>query len=127
MPSMHPTSDFTDQCFESIFVSSSPAPPAVTHFQVSAPPTVTLGVDFFVAVSALDATENIVTTYDGEVIWSSTDGSFGPPASPTNLVAGTGNFQTQGGMLTLGPQTVTVNDSIDAGLTGTSDSIEVVL
>lgn len=127
MPSMIVTRDFLDDAFQAMFSAEVPAPPEVDHFQVSAPPTVTLAVDFFIDVTALDVGNNVVTSYNGEVVWSSTDGSFGAPASPSNLVSGTGNFMTQGGMVNLGPQTVTVNDSVNSALTGTSDSIEVVL
>ena len=63
-------------------IVASAAPPVATHFGVSAPSNVTVGVAFNVTVTALDAGGGTVTTYGGTVHFTLTDGTatFQPTA-----------------------------------------------
>ena len=93
-----------------------------THFMVSASITQTAGVAFNVAVSALDASNAIVTGYTGTVHFTSSDGAAVLPANST-LTNGTGNFSVT--LNTLGSQTITATDTVTATITGTSSAITV--
>jgi hypothetical protein len=72
-------------------------------------------------VTALDASNNVFTSYSGTVHFTSTDGQATLPANST-LTMGTGNFSAT--FNTLGNQTITATDS--ASLTGKSSAIDVV-
>jgi len=77
---------FLDACGSG---SSTPAPPSVTHFSVSAPTPAIVGVSFQITVTALDASGNVVTSFDGFVTLTSSDAQAVLPSIP--LVAGTGS------------------------------------
>ena len=102
----------------SINVTGSPA----THFSVVAPANDTPGTSFSFTVSALDASNNLVTNYAGTVYFRSTDGQAVLPATST-LTNGTGTFSAT--MKTFGGQTITATDTATASITGTSNSINV--
>jgi len=90
-----------------------------THFSVAAPPTATTGTPFSVSVTALDASNNTVSSYSGTVQFTSSDGQAVQPASAT-LSGGTGIFP-----LTLniaGSPTITASA---ASLKGTSNAIAI--
>jgi hypothetical protein len=97
---------------------------SATHFLVTATSPVTSYVSFStVTVSALDAFGNTATIYAGTVRFTSTDPGAVTPADST-LTNGVGSFQV--GFKTAGTQTVTVTDTVNALITGTSNSITVL-
>ena len=100
--------------------SSSPPAPA-THFSVTAPTAPTAGTAFTLTVTALDASNNTVTTYSGTVRFTSTDDQAALPANST-LTNGSGSFSAT--LQTAGSQTITAND-LTASIAGTSPSIDV--
>jgi len=102
--------------------SSSPPPPSATHFSVAAPASVTAGTAFDFTLTALDATNNVVTGYAGTVRFTSTDGQAGLPGNST-LTNGAGTFQVM--LKTPGSQTIATTDSVTTTITGTSNSIQV--
>jgi len=102
--------------------SSSPPPPSATHFSVAAPASVTAGTAFDFTLTALDATNNVVTGYAGTVHFTSTDGQAGLPGNST-LTNGAGTFQVM--LKTPGSQTIATTDSVTTTITGTSNSIQV--
>jgi len=55
--------------------SASSGSAAATHFSVVAPGAATAGTSFHFTVTALNASNNIVTGYTGTVHFTSTDGS----------------------------------------------------
>jgi hypothetical protein len=61
--------------------STSSSFAAATHFSVTAPATATTGTAFQITVTALDASNNTVTTYSGTVHFTSTDGQAVLPAT----------------------------------------------
>jgi hypothetical protein len=73
-------------------------------------------------VTALDASNNVVTRYSGTVHFASTDGQAALPANST-LMSGTGTFSVT--LKTAGGQTITATDAATASITGTSNSIDV--
>ena len=94
----------------------------LTRFQVVAPADVTTGVSFNFTVTALDQFSNPFTTYAGTVHFVTTDGSGTVPVNST-LVAGVRTFSAT--LVTLGNQTITVNDVATPAITGTSNTIAV--
>src|SRR5271166_4331832 len=69
--------------------NSTPPPPSVTHFSVSAPSLAIVGVPFQITVTALDASGNVVTSFNGVDVLTSSDAQAVLP--PIALVAGTGS------------------------------------
>jgi hypothetical protein len=95
-----------------------------THFAVTAPATVTAGITVSFMVTALDATNNVVTRYSGTVHFSSTDAQATLPANST-LTSGTGTFSVT--LKTVGGQIIAASDTaVAASITGTSMSINVI-
>jgi hypothetical protein len=97
------------------------APPA-THLVLSTPASTTSGTPFTFTVTALDATNAVATGYTGTVHFSSTDPSATLPANAM-LTSGSGTFSTT--LRTLGNQTLTATDTVNAAVTGTSNVILV--
>lgn len=83
--------------------SSTPPPPSVTHFSVSAPSPAIVGVSFQITVTALDATGNVVTSFNGVVTLTSSDAQA--VLQPIALLAGTGSGPVI--LQTPGSQTIT--------------------
>ncbi len=88
------------------------APAAATHFIVSAPSTATAGSAFNFTVTALDAFNNLATSYAGTGHFTSSDGAATLPAGST-LTGGTGSFSAT--LRTVGTRTITVTDGAVAG------------
>ena len=100
-------------------------PTTATHFAVSAPANAIAGTSFTgLTVTALDATNSVVTSYNGTVHFttSDTNGQVTLP-SDTTLNSGTGTFSAT--LVTAGTQTITVRDAQSASVTGTSGAISV--
>ncbi len=95
---------------------------AATHFSVSAPGTATAGTAFSVTVTALDASNAVVTGYTGTVHFTSSDGAAVLPANSA-LTNGVGTFSAT--LKTPGAQTITATDTVTATITGTSGAITV--
>jgi hypothetical protein len=73
-------------------------------------------------VTALDASNETVTTYSGTVRFTSTDLQAALPANST-LTNGIGTFSTT--LRTAGSQTITATETVTASSAGTSPSIDV--
>ncbi len=96
---------------------------SATHFTVSAPTTATAGVAFNnLVVTALDASNNTVTSYSGTVHFISSDGQAVLPANST-LTNGARTFSAT--LKTAGTQTITATDTVTNSITATSNSISV--
>ncbi|GIQ77493.1 cadherin repeat domain-containing protein [Bradyrhizobium sp. RD5-C2] len=93
-------------------------PGVATHFSVSLPANGTAGTPGSVIVTALDAFNNVATSYSGIVHFTSSDGSAVLPADMT-LTNGTGSFNET--FKTAGSQTVTATDTVSA-INGTSNT-----
>jgi predicted outer membrane repeat protein len=109
------------------------APRIVTHFMVCPPRCVTAGKPFYFKVTALDAQNDIVTTYAGTVYFTTTDTGLGVQLpAPSTLTDGTGTFCAT--LSTAGCQTITATQEtlVLAGpgrghkITGTSWPITVL-
>ncbi|GAA2607317.1 beta strand repeat-containing protein [Paractinoplanes durhamensis] len=96
-------------------------PVTVTHFAVTAPASATAGTTVTVTVTAKDAGDNTVTSYDGTVAWTSTDAAAVLPSSPTSISNGVGTARVTFG--TSGGRTVTATDT--GSITGTSNNVQV--
>ena len=94
-----------------------------THFSVTAPASVTAGTAFNFTVTALDASNNTVTTYAGTVHFTSTDGQATLPPNST-LTNGTGNFSVA--LKTTGNQSITATDIVTASITGISNLVNII-
>jgi hypothetical protein len=96
--------------------------PFVATLSVTASATVTAGTPFNITVSALDAANNVVTTYAGTVHFTSTDAQAILPTD-SKLTNGVGNFSAT--LKTPGGRTITATDTVTTSITGTSASIAV--
>jgi hypothetical protein len=117
----------TDSAASSITGASGPitvSAAAASHFAVTAPSNVTSGTPFLFTVTAEDPFNNAASTYGGTVHFSTSDSGVGVVV-PTNstLTAGVGTFSAT--LTTLGIQTITATDTLNAAITGSSVGIEV--
>jgi probable HAF family extracellular repeat protein len=96
--------------------------PATTHFSVSTVSSASSGTPFNFTVTALDPSNNTVTTYAGTVHFTSTDGHAVLPANAT-LTNGTGTFSAT--LKTVGSQTITATDTVTVSITGSSNAVSV--
>src|ERR1035437_8273112 len=101
--------------------SSTPPPLVATPFSVNAPATAIAGRGINITVTALDASNNTVTSYSGTVHFTSTDGQAALPADST-LTNGTGTFSAT--LETVGGKRFTAPDTVTVWIAGTSNSIE---
>jgi hypothetical protein len=99
--------------------SSTPPPTIATHFSLTAPLSATAGMPFNVTVTALNASNSLVSSYSGTVQFSSSDGQTVQPASGM-LTGGTGTFPLT--LNTAGSPTITATA---ASLKGSSNAIAV--
>lgn len=93
-----------------------------THFSVAAPGAAAAGKPFNFTVTALDAANNVAVGYPGTVHFTSSDGAANLPADAM-LVNGTNIFTAT--LNTLGPQSIMATDTVNASITGISNSITV--
>ena len=91
-----------------------------THFFVAAPATADTGSVFSFTVTALDDMGDVASGYSGTVRFTSTDGKAVLPGN-TVLAGGMGMFSAT--LETVGAQTITVIDTVETMITGTSSSI----
>jgi DNA/RNA endonuclease G (NUC1) len=96
-------------------------PPVASHFSVSAPANVTNGTPFNVTVTALDASNAVVTGYTGTVHFTSS--SAGTLPSDYTFTGGDSGAHTFSVTLTTdGAQTITATDTVTASITGTANT-----
>jgi hypothetical protein len=95
---------------------------ATTHFSVTTPQAAPVGASFSFTVTALDASNNTVTTYAGTVHFTSTDSQALLPAN-SMLANGGGTFSAT--LKTIGSQTITAADIVTITITGVSNSVQV--
>jgi hypothetical protein len=93
-----------------------------THLWVAAPAMATAGTPIDVTVTALDATNKVVTGYSGTVHLSSSDSQAVLPKSSA-LTNGSVTFSTT--LRAAGSQTITATDTVTGSITGTSSAIAV--
>jgi len=96
------------------FTNTAPPPPPATHFSVTGPATATPGTQFTITVTALDASNAVVTGYTGFVNFSSS--SAGSIPGTYQFIAsdhGTQIFPVT--LTTQGPQTISVTDGTIGG------------
>jgi len=94
-----------------------------THFSISAfAAAATAGAAFNFTVTALDASNNVVTSYSGTVQFTSSDGQASLPGL-SRLTNGTGSFSVT--LKTTGSQTISATDAAMASITGSSSAINV--
>ncbi|MEA2328231.1 MAG: endonuclease mitochondrial, partial [Thermoanaerobaculia bacterium] len=97
------------------------APPAATHFSVTAPASVTTGSAFNVTVTALAASNATATGYSGTVHFTSS--SAGTLPADYTFVAGDNGTHTFSVTLdSPGSQTITATDTVNASITGTTST-----
>ncbi len=94
-------------------------PTGAASFAVSIPGTAVAGVPVTVTVTALDAGSNVATGYTGTVTFTSNDPQAVLPANVT-LVDGVGTFTVV--LRTAGSRKVTVADTVNGSIIGTSNS-----
>src|ERR1700730_1673369 len=86
-----------------------------THFSVSGPASGAVGFAIIFTVTALDASNGVVTNYSGTVRFTSSDPAAALPHNLT-LMNGTGAFSAT--LNTAGIQTISATDALLASLTG---------
>lgn len=91
------------------------------HLQVTAPTAVSTGAPFALTVRALDASNNVVTTYTGTAHFTSNDGAAVLPADYTFTAADAGSHTFSATLARAGPQqSVTATDVAQPAVTGTA-------
>jgi hypothetical protein len=93
-----------------------------THLAVNAPAKATAISGFDFTVTALDASNNVVTAFADPIKFTSTDAQADLPAV-SMLTNGTATFPAA--LRTVGNQTITATDTVTGSITGTSGSIAV--
>jgi hypothetical protein len=99
---------------------------AATHFTVVGPASTTAGTAFNVTVTALDAANNIATGYTSTIHFTSTDSQAALPVDYTFLAGDNGSKTFSAMLKTAGNQTITATDTVNAAITGTSSTINVI-
>ncbi|MGC4013569.1 MAG: putative Ig domain-containing protein, partial [Luteolibacter sp.] len=99
--------------------------PPVDHFTVSAPANATAGTAVNVTVTALDASNAVVSNYQGTVHFTSSDAQAGLPSNYTFVAGDNGVHTFSVTLKTAGSQTVSVSDLITTSATGTSSGVTV--
>jgi hypothetical protein len=94
------------------------------EFIVTAPSTVTAGNALVFTVTALDANDQLATSYNGTVTFTSSDTLASLPANAT-LTNGMGFFAAV--LRTGGNQIISATDTATSSLTGASNAIAVVV
>src|SRR5437899_9400205 len=90
------------------------------------PPFITAGAAYSFTVTAQDPIGNTVPGYRGTVNFSSSDGSAMLPANYTFTATDAGQRSSFMATLnTLGLQSITATDTVNAGFTGTESNIKV--
>jgi probable HAF family extracellular repeat protein len=100
--------------------SISVSPSALTHFSVTAPLATISGTAFSFIVTALDASNNVLSAYSGTVHFTSSDAVAKLPTDSA-LTNGTATFSAT--LMTSGNQTITAQDK--TSITGISNFIRV--
>gem|GEM_PF-918063 len=95
---------------------------AAGRLQVTAPSTASPGTAFNVTVTALDAFNNVATSYTGTVRFTSSDVAATLPSNST-LNSGAGTFPVT--LKFAGSQTITATDTVTSSITGTSSAVAV--
>lgn len=93
-----------------------------THLVVMAQGTATAGVPFNITVTAMDASNNVVTSYTGVVHFTSSDAQAVLPGDQ-NLPAGTATLQVT--LYSSGNQTIKASDTTTSTISGASGAISV--
>jgi uncharacterized repeat protein (TIGR01451 family) len=97
---------------------------AATHFSVTANPNATAGTPFSISVTALDASNSVVTGYTGTVHFTKSDGGSGSvvPADYTFVAGDNGVHAFLNGVtfVTAGNQTITATDTVTPSITGSA-------
>jgi len=98
----------------------------VTHYGVTAPASTIQGTPFNVTVTALDASNAVVTSYTGTAHFTSS--SAGTLPSDYTFVSGDNGTHTFSVTLTAtGTQTITATDTVTASITGTASTSSVLV
>ena len=117
-----PTSSPTPTPTATATPTPSPTPGPATHFEVVAPSEVIMFRGFNFTVRALDRSNNTAISYPGTVHFTTTSQqAFLPPDG--TLTNGFRTFNAD--LQTVGIQTITATDTVNASITGTSNEILV--
>jgi hypothetical protein len=93
-----------------------------TQFSVTTPQAATVGTSFSFAVTALDSSNAVATSYAAKVHFASSDSQAVLPADST-LANGKGSFSAT--FSTSGSQTITATDAVTPTINGISNAIQV--
>lgn len=116
---------FVSCLFSGCGSSSGPSahmPGPATHFLVKAQGTATAGAAFNITINALDASNNLATSFVDTVHFTSSDSQAVLP--PDQLLSG-GTATVPVTLFTSGNQTITVTDTTASSVTGSSAPISV--
>jgi hypothetical protein len=95
---------------------------AATHFVITAPANVSVGVAFSVTVTVYDAYGNVATGYLGTIHFTSTDGKAILPSNYTFTAADAGVHTFTVTFKTKGTQTLTATDTHTGSIKGSASS-----
>jgi predicted extracellular nuclease len=110
----------SDHDGEVVYFSLTPT----VHFDVSIPASVNQGVAFTGTVTARDAFNNVATTYNGTIHFTSSDGGAALPTDYTFTGgdAGTHTFTNGFTLFAAGSQSITATDTLTPTITGVGNT-----
>ncbi len=94
-----------------------------THLLMTVPAMAFARAAVPITVTALDASNTVVTSFSGSVLITSSDGQALLPTAAVRFVNGSVAFNAT--LLSIGTQTLTATDTVQASIAGTSPSIDV--
>ena len=94
-----------------------------THLRLTVPATALTRESLRITVTALDGSNNPTTSYTGSVQIASSDGQALLPTGTVAISSGSGVFNAT--MQSIGTQTLTATDAVQASIAGTSSPIEI--
>lgn len=112
-------SPYANLVVASLAGSSTTTTSTATHFSISAPTTDTAGTPISITVTALDASNNVVSGFVGTIHFTSSDGAAVLPANYTFLAADKGVHVFTGvNLFTAGSETITAADTATGSILG---------
>jgi len=103
-------------------ISSGVAVSVPTRITINTPASTVVGSPLTFTVTVLDATNNVLTSYNGTVHFTSSDPLAALPAN-SKLTSGTGTFMAT--LNTVGTQTISGIDTVTTSITGSSAGVTV--
>ncbi len=108
-----------------LFANLSGIQPSTTHFSITGPLSAVAGSTSGFILTALDGSNNVVTSYSGTVQFTSSDSAASLPPPFTFTPSNQGVLAFTVSLKSPGSQTIAATDTLNPSITGTSGTIAV--